>query len=92
MNDSFIIFLTDIFFQRQKDNQDEYLIIKFSVPCKVLSNLYEKLILVDVIPIDSIPVIEKQRYWDIAKKYYTDKNQAIEASKATYILTLITSN
>lgn len=92
MNDSIIMLLVDIFFKRQKDNQDEYLLIKFSVPCKVLINLYEKLILVDVMPIDSISVIEKQKYWEIAKRYYTTKEDAVKASKAAYILTLITSN
>jgi len=91
MNDSFIMFLTDMFFQREKDGKDAFLILKSSVALNALWNLYEKLVQVDVPPIQSLTTEEKNKYWNIAKKYYEDKNLAIIASKSSYILSLITN-
>lgn len=92
MNDSLIILLSDIFFAQQKKGNDPFLIIKFSVPCKALYQLYERLVLIDVPPIESLPVEQKTKYWDIAKKYYETETQAVIASKAVYIIELVTSN
>jgi len=91
MNDNLILLLSDIFFKMQSEGKDEYLMLKFSVPCNALYKLYNKLVQVDVPPIESINNDEKSKYWDIAKRYYTDKESAIKGSKAAYILSLITS-
>lgn len=91
MNDAFIMFLTDLYFQREKDGLDAYLMIKFTVPLNALWKLYERLIQVDVPPIEILPQEEKERYWNIAKKYHEEKDLAIKASKASYILSLITN-
>jgi len=91
MNDSFIMFITDMFFQREKDGKDAFLILKSSVALNALWKLYEKLVQVDVPPIESLSTEEKTKYWNIAKKYYDDKESAIIASKSSYILSLITN-
>ena len=91
MNDNIILLLSDIFFKMQSEGKDEYLMLKFSVPCNALYKLYNKLVQVDVAPIEAITDQAKEKFWNIAKKYYTDKESAIMASKAAYILHLITS-
>lgn len=92
MTDSLIILLTDIFFGLTKHGKDGFMIIKFTVPLKVLSELYERLCKADVPPIETIPAEEKERYWSMAKTYYQTEEDAIKASKAAYILSLITSS
>lgn len=81
-----------MYFQREKDGLDAYLMIKFNAPLNALSNLYERLIKVDVPPIETIPETEKLIHWNIAKKYHEEKRLAIKASKSAYIIDLITSN
>ena len=92
MNDEFIMALTEMFFKREKDNKDAYLMIKSNVVLNIFYKLYNKLTLLDVPPIESLTSEEKTKYWDIAKRYYSDKDKAIKASKAAYILTLITNS
>ncbi len=91
MNDSFIMFLTEMFFEREKKGLDAYLMLKFSIPLNELWKLYERLIQVDVPPIETLPQSEKEKYWNIAKMYHEEKDLAIKASKASYILSLITN-
>ncbi len=74
------------------EGKDGYLLIKFAVPLSILSGLYERLKSIDVPPIETLPIEEKERYWGIAKKYYQSESEAIKASKAAYILSLITNS
>jgi hypothetical protein len=92
MNDNIIIFLSDLFFKMEKEGKDGFLLLKFSVPLGCLWKLYERLILVDVQPIETIPLEQKEKYWNIAKRFHTDEEQAIKASKAAYMLSLITNS
>jgi len=71
---------------------DGYIILYSSVACETLHNLYLKLIQVDVKPIEILPVAEKNKYWEIAKRYYTEKDLAIRASKAAYMITILTNS
>lgn len=81
----------DIFNERTEKGKDGYLIIKFSVPLSILSGLYERLSKVDVPPIETLPIDEKKKYWSIAKQFYESESQAIIASKAAYMISLITN-
>ena len=54
--------------------------------------LYLKFIRDGVAPIETLSLEKKEKYWDIALRYYTDKEQRIKAMKAAYTLSLITSN
>lgn len=92
MNDKLIILLADIFNKRVEDGKDGFLIIKSSVAVKVLSSLYERLILVDVPCIQSLTKEEKEKYWDISKQFYDIEADAIKGSKAAYIIALITNS
>jgi hypothetical protein len=91
MYDNLIILFSDIFNQRVDEGKDGYFIIKFCVPLKVLCSVYERLKNVDVPPIESLPVEQKTKYWNIGKKYYESQENAILASKAAYIISLITN-
>lgn len=82
----------DIFNKRVYEGKDGYLLIKFSVPLNILSGLYERLSKVDVPKIESLPVEEKTKYWNISKQYYESEVDAIKGSKAAYILSLITNS
>jgi hypothetical protein len=92
MKDSIIMFLVDLFFKIENEGRDGFILIKFSVPLGCLWKLYERLKLIDVKPIEDIEKKEKEKYWNIAKRFYTDQEQAIKASKAAYMLSLITSS
>lgn len=90
MKDKLIVLLVDLFYKLESEGKDGYLMLKLSVPLKVLSQLYEKLICVDVMPIEMIPEDEKLIYWNKAKEFYSDQSQAVRASKGCYILKLLT--
>lgn len=92
MKDNLIQFLIEMFFDREKNGKDPYLMIKFSIPLNAFYKLYMKLIHVDMQPIEMLPETEKIKYWNLAKKYYEDKELAIKASKSIYLLNLITNS
>lgn len=92
MNDKLILIFIDMFNKRVEEGKDGFFIVKFSVPLKLLSSLYERLILSDVIPIEELPLPEKNKYWELAKTYYETEPEAIKASKSCYILSLITNS
>ena len=91
MNESLILFFVELFNKEQSKGHDGFILLKSGIFLSVFIALYEKLILVDVMPIDSIPQNEKLKYWNIAKEYYTDKETAVKASKAAYMICLISN-
>lgn len=90
MNESLILFFVELFKKEQEKGHDGFVLLKSGIFISCLWNLYEKLILVDVMPIDSIPQDEKLKYWNIANLHYADKQTAIKASKTAYLITLLT--
>ena len=92
MFEKIYLMLADNFFERQNKGTDEWLSLKLSVPLRLLNELYLKFIRDGVAPIETLSLEQKQKYWDIALRYYTDKEQRIKAMKAAYTLSLITSN
>lgn len=89
MYDNLLMFFVKLFIQMEGKKQNGFLILKSDLCLKVFCHTYEKLILVDMMPIDSIPQNEKLKYWNIAKLHYTDKQEAIKASKAAYLISLL---
>ncbi len=92
MYDNLIILFSDIFNKRVDEGSDGYLIVKFSVPLSILCGLYERLSKIDVPTIETLPVDEKERFWNIGKQYYETESEAIKGSKAAYMLSLITNS
>ncbi len=85
------IMLGQIFEKINEGGKDGYMIIKLSVPYIMLFELYNKFVKDGVAKIEDLPKEKKQKYWNIAKKYYSEEDKAIKASKAAYTLALITS-
>ena len=92
MTDNLIKFFIDLFYEIQDKGRDGYFLIAMSVPMEILFKLYEKLIKVDVAPIETLPEEEKLKYWNKARQYHSSEEKAIKASKAAYILSLITNS
>lgn len=90
MHESLILFFVELFNKEQSKGHDGFILLKSGIFLNVFIALYDKLILVDVMPIDSIPQEEKIKYWNIAKGYYQDKETAVKASKAAYLISLLT--
>ena len=67
-------------------------VFKTSFAIQVLNSLYAKFVSEGVEPIEKIPITKKEKYWEIACKYYTELPTRLQASRAIYTLELITSN
>lgn len=68
-------------------------VIKTHVAVNVLGGIYEDAILNNAITLMSaIPQEKKEKYWNIACKYYEEMGDRLKATKAVYALELITSN
>ncbi len=91
MNDSFIVLLCSIYSRLLDEGKDGYIVIKSTVAVKALFRLYEKLSLIDVPTIETLPLEAKTKYWEIAKQTYTELEFAKKASKAAYMISLITN-
>jgi len=91
MSDNFVLFIIEIFTKREEDGKDQFLILKSSVILKKLWKLYERLTKVDVPPIETLLTDEKLEIFNLAKKYYSDQENLVKASKSIYILKLITN-
>lgn len=92
MFEPLIITLIETFNKLKDVGMDNWCIVNCSVPVKLLNELYDKFMLDGIPSIENLSTEEKTKYWDIAKKYHEDQETAIKASKAAYVLSLITSN
>lgn len=90
-NKMYVMF-ADTFFQSQEKGGDCWIVIKCSVPLILLHELYNRTIKEGGIPIEGLSVDKKLKYYSIACKYYNEPELRIKASKAAYMLALITSN
>lgn len=62
-----------------------------SVSLSVLNSLYPNFVKDGITPMENIPVEKKNKYWDNACKYHEELPERLKASKANYVLELITS-
>jgi len=79
------------FIELQEQGKDGYLLLSSTVCVQLLSDLYKNFLKDGVIPIESITQDKKEKYWQLAKKYWQTELEAIKASKAAYVLALISS-
>lgn len=82
----------EIFYKLQSEGKDSYLMLCSTVLVKVLYERYLQFLKEDIPPIESLTPELKTKYWNAAKKYYQTEPEAIKASKACYVLDLITSS
>lgn len=69
-----------------------YYVVGLFVPMKLLYDLYNKFMKDGIAPIEEIPEDKKRKYFNIASVYYDQTPERIKASKAAYVLDLLTSN
>lgn len=62
------------------------------VALSVLNSLYDNFIIEGIDELGKLPEPTKQKYWDIGCKYFENMGDRIKASKAVYVLSLITAN
>ena len=87
------IHFADTFIRWNEAGKSGYDLIKMSVPLTLMNDLYFKFMKDGGIePIENLPKEKKQFYFDQSCKYYEFTEQRIKASKAAYVLDLITSN
>lgn len=67
-------------------------VLKTHVALSVLNSLYENFIKEGISELGKLPEPTKQKYWDIGCKYFEEMGDRIKASKAIYVLELITAN
>jgi hypothetical protein len=92
MFDKLVIFFAEYFLKLKSEGKDEWLIIKSTVACGVLNETYRKFIFDGIPPIEKLTQEKKLFYYTLVCKYYEDTEQIIKASKAAYVLELITNN
>lgn len=90
--DSLYMMFAESYNDNKEKGLDCWSCIGLTVPCKLLSDLYLKFLKDGIPAIETLPEEKKRHYFDIAKKYYTESKDTIRASKAAYVLALITSN
>jgi hypothetical protein len=69
-----------------------YALIQYKSVVMILCSLYRFFMLDSIPSIESLPEVDKYKYFAFGKKYYYTRNKIIEASKAAYVLSLITAS
>lgn len=62
------------------------------VSLSVLNSLYEGFMRDGITPMEKIPTEQKEKFWEVACRYFEELPDRLKASKACYVLSLITSN
>ena len=74
------------------ENNNGFLLLKSSVCLNVLSYLHSKFIRDnEAVELKDLPQDKKEKYWELAKQYYSETDKRTQASKTCYVLELITS-
>lgn len=79
-------------FSIKHGEEETFKLIRAKSVVSVLYHLYQTFIKEGTIPIESLPKEKKIKYYQIACAYYSSLKERIKASKAMYVLELITSN
>ena len=67
-------------------------VLTTKVSLSVLGALYDSFIKDGVEPMERIPQDKKEKFWAVACKYFEELPDRLKASKACYVLSLITAN
>lgn len=83
---------TTYFYSKPVDSDERFWHISGYICCYLLNVLYRKFIgHKDAQPIEMLPIEKKEKYWRLACIYHNEEPERIKASKAAYVLELITS-
>lgn len=80
------------FYNKHTPNETYDFVLKTKVALSVLNIFYEKWIPNEIVELGKLPEDQKQKYWDIGCRYFESMQDRIKASKAVYVLELITAN
>ena len=84
---------TYVEFYNQHGEQRTYdFVLKTHVSLSVLNALYDGFIKDGIPELGTLPEVIKQKYWEVGCKYFEEMGDRIKASKAVYVLSLITAN
>ena len=67
-------------------------ILKYPSIVSILNSMYGCFILEGIEKIENLSYELKVKYYAISKQYYAEKEEQIKASKAAYVISLITAN
>ena len=90
-NETMAVMYVDYYNEHGEDKTYDF-VLKTHVALSVLNSLYNNFMKDGVPDMSLLPIERKQKYWDIACKYYEKMGDKLKANKACYILSLITSN
>lgn len=80
------------YYNQHGEQQTYDFVLKTHVALSVLNSLYEAFIKDGISELGTLPQETKQKYYDIGCKYFETMGDRIKASKAVYVLELITAN
>lgn len=79
------------YFIKHGEEKTVSFVLKTNVGISVLNSLYLKFMIDGITPMEKIPQEKKEKYWSNACKFYEEIGDRLKASKANYVLELITS-
>lgn len=79
------------YFNQHGEKQTLDFVFTTKVSLSVLNSLYLTFIKEGTTDMSKIPQEKKEKYWNIACKYFEEMGDRLKASKAAYVLELITS-
>jgi len=80
------------YYNKHGEQQTYDFVLGTKVALSVLNALYENFVRDGISELGALPQETKQKYYDIGCKYFEEIGDRIKASKAVYVLELITSN
>lgn len=67
-------------------------VLTTKVSLVVLTTLYAQFIKDGIEPMDKLPQEQKEKFWNVACKYFDEMGDRLKASKSCYVLSLLTAN
>lgn len=80
------------YFNKHGEEKTYDFVLKTGVALSVLCALYESFTKDGSADMANLSKNKKEKFWNVACKYYTELPERLKASKAAYVLSLITAN
>ncbi len=90
-NETMAVMYVDYYNKHGEDKTYDFC-LKTGVALSVLCSLYERFVKEGIADMANLPQEKKEKFWIVACKYYPEMPERLKASKAAYVLSLITSN
>jgi len=90
-NESMAVAYVD-YYNKNGEEQAQRFILTTVVAISVLNNLYDGFVKDGILPIEQISKELKEKFYKVACKYHNELSAQLKATKAAYVLSLITSN